>query len=329
MRLYSCLGLCPKHVGVRSIAVSIAIYFACLLCVSDSYADNCGWGLARVSVGCIREEPRHSAELGTQVVMGTPMKILDNGGSWKKVETPDGYVGYIISNSITLLTDVELSRWKNMDRVVVSSYDQTYIYDNKDNPSALERVTDVVNGSILVLYDDISSITDSTYVAVGLPDGRKGYIASKDVEDIRAWAGRSCDIDKVICFACCQMGVPYLWGGTSSKSMDCSGLSKIAFLSQGIILPRNASAQAKVGVEIASGFRKGDLLFFGNKDTGKVNHVGICIGNGRFIHSSGRVRISSLSPGSPEYENVELLVAKRFTVSDYERFAVRNNTWIF
>ena len=84
--------------------------------------------LPRVSVACVREEPRHSAELGTQVVMGTPVKITGRHGEWMAVETPEGYHGYIIANSLQPLTDNDFDRWKQSKRVAVSSSDQTYIF---------------------------------------------------------------------------------------------------------------------------------------------------------------------------------------------------------
>jgi cell wall-associated NlpC family hydrolase len=106
-------------------------------------------------------------------------------------------------------------------------------------------------------------------------------------------------------------GIPYSWGGTSVKGMDCSGYTKTVFLKNGIILRRDASQQAQTGipVDISSGYgqlRPGDLMFFGKKATDetseRIRHVAIYIGNKEFIHASGYIKINSLDPNQPNYD---------------------------
>ena len=100
-----------------------------------------------------------------------------------------------------------------------------------------------------------------------------------------------------------MMGSGYLWGGTSTKVTDCSGLVKVCYLANGIIVQRDASQQALTGQKIAHWHdaRLGDLLFFGNSKTGRVTHVGIYLRDGRYIHCSGQVKVNSLDPASPDY----------------------------
>jgi len=82
-----------------------------------------------------------------------------------------------------------------------------------------------------------------------------------------------------------EMGKPYQWGGTGPNSYDCSGLVYSIYGKLGITLPRTASAQSKVGAYVAKeDLAYGDLVFFARN--GKtVNHVGIYVGNGEFVHS--------------------------------------------
>jgi len=109
------------------------------------------------------------------------------------------------------------------------------------------------------------------------------------------------EADKILKTGKDLMGIPYLWGGTSVKGLDCSGFVKTVYFLNGIVLARDASLQVMHGVEIRDhtnldNLKPGDLLFFG-RDKGpalRPTHVGMYIGNTEFIHESGMVKINSL-----------------------------------
>jgi cell wall-associated NlpC family hydrolase len=96
-------------------------------------------------------------------------------------------------------------------------------------------------------------------------------------------------LDAVIAFTQAAMQHPnqYLWGGTVAPNYDCSGLMQAAFISQGIQLPRDAYQQQEYLQPIAlADVIPGDLVFFGL--AAKATHVGLYIGDDRYIHSSGQ-----------------------------------------
>jgi cell wall-associated NlpC family hydrolase len=108
------------------------------------------------------------------------------------------------------------------------------------------------------------------------------------------------------------LGVPYVFGGTTSNGFDCSGYVQHVFAMLGINLPRTADAQYDVGHRIRGGMKPGDLVFFQTYTYG-VSHVGIYIGNGKFVHASSShgVMVSSLSDS---YWHARYVGAKRYNL---------------
>ena len=110
------------------------------------------------------------------------------------------------------------------------------------------------------------------------------------------------------------LGIPYVWGGTTRKGLDCSAFVKNVYSSIGIILPRVSRDQAKVGrnVSLVSA-RKGDLIFFetdpDRPDT--VSHVGMYIGNGKMIHASSASKKVVIVPLNQSYYMEKMVAVKR------------------
>jgi len=101
-------------------------------------------------------------------------------------------------------------------------------------------------------------------------------------------------------------GTPYVWGGNSPGSFDCSGLVQYVYSQLGINLPRTSENQAKVGTPVASlsNAQPGDLLFFAGSDgTARApGHVGIYVGNGEMIdapYTGTYVQAESISSAGP------------------------------
>ena len=84
-----------------------------------------------------------------------------------------------------------------------------------------------------------------------------------------------------------KLGKTYKWGGNGPYAYDCSGFTKEVFELNGINIPRVSKEQAKVGLKVnKKNLQKGDLIFFDDKESSAVSHVGIYLGHGKFIHAS-------------------------------------------
>lgn len=262
--------------------------------------------LVTISVANIRSQPKHSAELATQALMGTPLTVLKEEDGWFLVQTPDQYVAWIDRAGIQLLSEAELEAWYRAPKLVFTDL-VGYVWETADGK---EMVSDLVAGDLLTIENESSS-----HYFISLPDKRKGWVSKSQSQLWENWiATRNTNPETLINTAKQMMGTPYLWGGTSIKGMDCSGFTKTIFYLNGQIIPRDASQQINEGelIDADKNWEKlqvGDLLFFGEKATEekkeRVVHVGMWIGNGEFIHARGLVRISSFDPENPNYDEYE------------------------
>lgn len=277
------------------------------------------WGIVTLSTANLRREPRHRAELVSQALMGTPVKILKKHRNWSFIQTPDKYLSWIENAALQPLSEEQLTQWQKAPKVIITS---PFVILT-DSLSHL-AVSDAVAGCILEVI-----ASSSEMLRVKLPDGRKAMIAKEHVRDFEDWKQNAGPTPENLLATAQQMkGIPYLWGGTSNKGIDCSGYTKTIYFMNGIILARDASLQVRHGENIPMGkdsnlYQTGDLLFFSassEKDS-PIIHVAMYMDNNKFIHASGRVRINSLHPQDDDYDESN---ASRF--ASVKRIMGKENT---
>lgn len=276
----------------------------CLLCLPLCLAAE-EWGIVNVSVTNTRERPAYSSGQESQALLGMPVRVTDRMNEWLQVETPDAYVAWTLGSTVKRVSREELTAWNTAPQVVVTAL-YAQVYSQRSTKSA--AVSDVVGGDRLRLVG-----RRGKYFHVAFPDGREGFLHRSACQPIDEWRNRlKADAQSILHTARSLTGVPYMWGGTSPKGVDCSGFVRTTLYLHDIIIPRNASQQARTGerLEIAPDFSNlvpGDLLFFGSRGDEsrpeRVVHVAFYVGDGRFIHSSGFVREASLRPGDPDYDD--------------------------
>lgn len=292
------------------------------------------WAVVELSTIYMRQQPDYESALETQELMGTVVEIVGEKGYWREIVSPQPYKAWATAKGLTEMSATQIEEYNNAPKVQFTDlYGHLYSEPNLKSPT----ICDLVGGNILRF-----SKKKGAWTEVLLPSGKKGWIISKSIKNhegdisIAKGEGNSESIsdakmEEIISEAEKLLGVPYLWGGMSAKGVDCSGLVRISYLMNGILLPRNASQQIfcgdKVPMEIDTRFweednrkslefttemqgrvknlKRGDLVFFGTPAEGekkqRVTHVGIYIGDNHIIHSSHMVRINSLIPTDEDY----------------------------
>jgi len=302
----------------------------------DSALGDKVYGITFLSVNNIRNAPEHANEMDTQTLMGMPVRILEKRNGWLRICTPEGYISWV-NSSIQEMTKEEADHWVKANKIIVTTHYTLF----REQPSATSAVVrDGVWGCIAKADGE-----QGAYYKVVLPDGKSAYIPKADAQKFEEWlVKRNPTAANVVASAKQFMGFPYLWGGTSIKAVDCSGFVKSSFYLNGVIIPRDASQQVQAGeeIDIQNGLvllQPADLIFFGRKATERsserVTHVGLYIGNGKFIHassSSGCVVINSLLPDAPDYTTTaqSLIRAKRYIHlidKDKEIVSIAKHPW--
>jgi len=296
-----------KALKTRLVADSIAFVDSIQVLPAD-YLGKKTKAIINISVANLRSNPGHSSELATQATLGTIVKVYKQEDNWYYVQTPDKYLAWVDAGGIELADELKAQNWSGDEKLI---YTQTYghAYSGPDENTSI--VSDLTSGNMLTIL----KYADKNYI-VRFPDGRNAYVRKNEAEPYDAWLiNLNPTKENLVSTGKTLIGVPYLWGGTSTKGVDCSGFTKTIYFLNGMVIPRDASQQVHTGKSIDStknfdNLVEGDLLFFGRKATDttaeKVVHVGMWIGDNEFIHASGRVRISSMDKASRNYDEYNL-----------------------
>jgi cell wall-associated NlpC family hydrolase len=152
--------------------------------------------------------------------------------------------------------------------------------------------------SILIIFTILCSASYNIVFAASYSWNRNNFEAARYQHyKWQYYSSREHKVEKVLQRAESYIGVPYVWGGVSAHGFDCSGFTHYVLLKNNIIVPRTAAGQYKVGSYVPRNkLIPGDLIFFSTYKRG-ASHVGIYLGNHKFIQASsgwGHITVSDL-----------------------------------
>lgn len=252
--------------------------------------------LINSAVAQVRTEPNQRSELFSQALLGEELIILEEKERWLRCRLYAGSEGWIHRGSI-VSDNPSVKQFKEGPILLVWSL-QTRALSAPGYGA--EPIVVLTSGARLKAEDK-----DGLWSKVVLPDGRHAWVESAHripEKELPGPSGQS-----ISSLALSLLGIPYLWGGTSTSALDCSGLTQLVFRLHGTALPRNSFDQADAGAFLDPGegfgnLRIGDLLFFAEGP--RVDHVALSLGGASLIHSSmsnGGVRVESLDPSSVNF----------------------------
>ncbi len=225
------------------------------------------FAIVTAGIAELRREPSDDGALVDEAHHGEPLHILARRDDWRFVQVhEDHYLGWVRADAIH-----EAGVAIGAPHVVARNLAPVFA---RPDPSA-EVVDHVPAGASLV------ASRENDFVKAA-----RGWVRVADVIGPQDMVVRVPTPDDVVAAARAFLGVPYSWGGTTARGLDCSGCAQLAYGLCGVLLARDAHQQATHGHEVAfDAARAADLVFFGRP---RITHVGIALPGGRrMIHASG------------------------------------------
>jgi hypothetical protein len=234
-------------------------------------------GVVLQPVANMHSQPAEDSGVVSQAIFGANVGILEERDGWLKIRTADEYTGWAQAEAVRRGPPYALSgRVAHVDSLFAHVYREPSV--TKRRP----QLTVPFETRLETLAEEES------WIQVRLPDGSAGWIQRGDV----TFEPPRLEIDGTIALAKRFLGLPYTWGGASSFGFDCSGFMQMLARRRGIGMPRDSRPQAQwsgaAAVEKAA-LLPGDLLYFG-KGPDRINHTGLYIGAGEFIHATSHER---------------------------------------
>jgi len=274
-----------------------------LLAAASAVAGN-GMQVVVVAVANMYSHASDKSDVVSQALYGNNVKLLVSRGEWSRIQTSDGYRGWVPSRQLRIILSGD--GYATAGPVVEVESLFANIYNEPDVTRHKPVITVPFEVRLEVQPEEEESGAAKTsggqaaakpgqkppqkpqrhdgWIEVRLPERRTAWIQSSDV----AADPKPRSIAESIELAKRFLGLPYLWGGRSSFGFDCSGFTQMLLRERGLNMPRDADQQAAwsglVAVE-RQDLQPGDLLFFGSSAK-NITHTGMYIGDGQFIHDS-------------------------------------------